>query len=269
MRFWILCLTCLSLCAQPQLQFEVASIKPSGPGSVRGSDGGPGSGDPIRCVFGQATLKDLIVTAWNLQEFQVSGAASLERAAFDLNATVPPGATKADFRIMLQNLLRERFALVTHQEPRDFSGYILTKTGAPGPQLSEWVPGSSAPPAPAGWPELPEKRPGLIQQNRAGDGYVLGRLRGRGQPISALVEILHWATLSPVVDRTEMPGRYNISLEYSMERSGGPPDVGADLPVAPSIFLAVQRQLGLKLTAAKVPFPVIVVESFDKMPSEN
>ncbi len=66
-----------------------------------------------------------------------------------------------------------------------------------------------------------------------------------------------------------MPGRYNISLEYSMERSGGPPDVGADLPVAPSIFVAVQRQLGLKLTAAKVPFPVIVVESFDKMPSEN
>jgi len=54
-----------------------------------------------------------------------------------------------------------------------------------------------------------------------------------------------------------------------MERSGIPPDVGAELPGPPSVFDAIQRQLGLKLSAAKVPFPVVVVDSFSKTPSEN
>ena len=65
MRFCILFLTCLRLVGQTGLQFEVASIKPSGPRSERGSDGGPGSHDPIRYVFGRATLKDLILPPWN------------------------------------------------------------------------------------------------------------------------------------------------------------------------------------------------------------
>ena len=114
MGFCILFVTCLRLVGQTGLQFEVASIKPSGPRSERGSDGGPGSHDPIRYILGRATLKDLILPAWNLQDFQVSSAESLERTAFDVNARIPPGATKDDFRSMLQNLLWDRFQMVVH-----------------------------------------------------------------------------------------------------------------------------------------------------------
>ena len=121
-RCSVLFLTCVGLFGQQSLQFEVASIKPSGPGSVRGSDGGPGTDDPIRYVYGQATLKDLIMTAWDLRNFQVVSGESLEKTEFDVNARIPPGTTKAEFRIMLQNLLRDRFRLVTHQETREFAG---------------------------------------------------------------------------------------------------------------------------------------------------
>ncbi len=97
----------------------------------------------------------------------------------------------------------------------------------------------------------------------------MGRLRGWRQPMSALVKLMNMATPSPVVDQTGLSGFFNFSLEYTMERSGIPPDVGAELPGPPSVFDAIQRQPGLKVSAAKVPFPVVVVESLSKTPSEN
>lgn len=87
--------------------------------------------------------------------------------------------------------------------------------------------------------------------------------------MSALVKMMNMATQSPVNDQTRLSGFFNYSLEYTVERSGIPPDVGAEQPGPPSVFDAIQRQLGLKLSAAKVPFPVVVVDSFSKTPSEN
>jgi uncharacterized protein (TIGR03435 family) len=91
--------------------FEVASIKPSGPHSIRGSAGGPGSSDPGLYRFGRATLLDLICIGYNVRKWQVQSPIPLEPQAFDLAATVPAGATKEQFRAMLQNLLADRFHL--------------------------------------------------------------------------------------------------------------------------------------------------------------
>jgi hypothetical protein len=81
-------LTALLLCSTSiQAQnLEVASIHPSGPKSVRGSDGGPGSNDPARYVFNRASLLDLILTAYHFEDFQISSKLPLDRDEFDLAA---------------------------------------------------------------------------------------------------------------------------------------------------------------------------------------
>ena len=113
MRCWIVPLITSGLAFGQT--FEVASVKPSGPQSVRGWEGGPGSPDPGRYVWGAATIQDLIVTAYDLQYFQVSSKLAIDRDRYDLIAKVPEGATKEQLRTMLQNLLAERFRLKTHK----------------------------------------------------------------------------------------------------------------------------------------------------------
>ena len=86
--------------------FEVASIKPSGPQSIRGSEGGPGRSDPGRYRFSSASLLDLIAVAYDLKyDFQISSPFPLDRQNFDLVAKVPEGTTKQQFRSMMQNPL--------------------------------------------------------------------------------------------------------------------------------------------------------------------
>lgn len=112
--------------------FEVASIKPSGPHSIRGSEGGPGSSDPGLYRFGLATLVDLIAIAYDVRFFQISSPAPLDRQNFDLVAKIPDGATKQQFHAMLQNLLAERFHLSLHIQSKEFPAYelVVAKTGA-------------------------------------------------------------------------------------------------------------------------------------------
>jgi uncharacterized protein (TIGR03435 family) len=172
----------------------VASIKPSGPQSKRGSDGGPGSKDPTRYSFGLASLLDLISTAYNVNSFQISSPAALDRQRFDLVARVLEGATKQQFRVMLQNLLAERFELKAHIEAREFNAYemVVAKTGL---KLKEAVAGETASPpdAPApgptgdiGWPQLPPNVSRIVAQNSLSGGYNLVRLKAQLEPLSVL-----------------------------------------------------------------------------------
>jgi len=105
--------------------FEVASIRLSGPRSVRGSDGGPGSRDPTRYRYGRASLEDLILTAYDVEDFQLASKLPLDRDEFDLAVKVPEGATKDEFRVMLRNLLAERFRMKLHIETREFPAFEM------------------------------------------------------------------------------------------------------------------------------------------------
>jgi uncharacterized protein (TIGR03435 family) len=258
--------------ASAPVAFEVASIKPSGPQSKRGSDGGPGSKDPTRYSFGLATLLDLISIAYNVNSFQISSAAPLERQRFDLVARVPEGATKQQFRAMLQSLLAERFELKAHLESREFNAYemIVAKTGL---KLKEAVPGETASPPEAppstgdiGWPQLPPNVSRIVAQNSLSGGYNLVRLKAQMEPLSVLANFPLTLDNVPVVDKTGLTGKYSFTLEYTTEIPGGNPDAP---PAAPSVFTALQQQLGLQLVPKKRPFGVVVVESFHKLPTEN
>ena len=105
--------------SNPKLTFEADSIKPAAPEAMarmQGSvDGGPGTPDPGRIRFTDVPLRVLIMRAYDVQSFQVSGAAWMDSQRFDVIAKVPEGATREDARIMLQNLLAERFKLKLHK----------------------------------------------------------------------------------------------------------------------------------------------------------
>ena len=99
--------------AEAKPEFEVASIKPSaqpGRGVIRlDPKGGPGSGDPGRVSYTFTTILNLMVDAYSVKRYQVSGGPKwLDSEQFDIVAKVPEGATKEQVKVMLQNLLQER-----------------------------------------------------------------------------------------------------------------------------------------------------------------
>jgi uncharacterized protein (TIGR03435 family) len=260
-----------ALAPLPGRQFEVASIKPSGAQSVRGWTGGPETQDPGRYSFGLATPLDLIMTAYHVDPFQVSSKVTLEQARFDLDARVPAGATKEQFRLMMQNLLAERFHCRVHMESKEFPAYELVVAKA-GFKLKEAA-GSSAvetsrPSHEDAFPIVPPGQPGLRATMSTSGGYILVRMRSQQQSLSALARMITPPGEPPVLDKTGLTGKYDFTFEYTREPVGVTPG-DAPAPAVPDLFHALQQQLGLQLVAKKLPFDVVVIDSIDKMPTAN
>jgi uncharacterized protein (TIGR03435 family) len=241
-------------------------VKPSGPKSVRGSEGGPGTSDPGRYRFNSASLLDLIALAYNLQYFQISSLAPLDRQYFDFAANVPVGATKEQFRVMLQGMLSERFHLRSHIQSKEFPAYelIVAKGGL---KLTEAGSVVEPPARGDGFPEIPLGQPGISTNFSMRGGYQLVRMKAHEEPASLLARSLRTPDGLPVVDKTGLTGKYDFTLEYAMD-----PAPGADVQApsdAPALFTALRQQLGLELVRKKVPFDVLIVDSIDKLPAEN
>src|SRR5579863_1961855 len=106
---------------QKPLTFDVASVKPFSPASAgggrKGGGGrtGPGTADPGRIHYGAIRLKDLVINAYGVKDFQIVGPDWLnddsETTRFTIDATMPPDTTKEQLRLMLQSLLADRFKL--------------------------------------------------------------------------------------------------------------------------------------------------------------
>jgi uncharacterized protein (TIGR03435 family) len=239
--------------------FEVASVKASNPKSVRGSEGGPGSKDPTRYRFQVATLMDLIVTAYHVHGYQVSSRIPLEKDNFDLEAKLPEGATREQFREMMQALLAERFHLKVHMESREFAGYALT-VGPSGPRFHVEE-GADFPPLPG---KAPAFRTDFFPRGR----YAVVRARVRQEPVSMLAENIEMWTHQPVADQTALDGRYDFTLMFATDLPGTAAPETTDPEPTPDLFKAI-RQMGLVLTAKKLPFNVVVVDSVDKAPVGN
>jgi uncharacterized protein (TIGR03435 family) len=252
---------------EAQLTFEVASVKPSGPRSDRGLDGGPGSADPGRFFYHSAFLLYLIELAYNVQPFQVSSSTPLDREKFDIDVNVPAGATRPQFRVMMQNLLAERFHLQLHTQSKEFSAYelVAAKTGV---KLKESRPATDTRhPVNDGFPELPADRPGVAMTQSVNGGFELFRVRARQEPVSILIRVLRPRTDLPLVDRSGLTGRYDFTLEFTTELPNAPePDAPA---TAPSLFTALQQQLGLQLVSKKIPFDVLMIDHIETVPTEN
>jgi uncharacterized protein (TIGR03435 family) len=245
------------------------------------------------------TLKMLIQQAYDIRDYQISGLpgwASSDR--YDINAKAEnPKATRDEIKLMLQSLLAERFNLKMHRETKKLPIYTLV-VGKNGPKLkkSEFQPGSAQPPNPtmpgdAGAPVTVKPGAGggisggvAVTARAGGPGGTMmsmrpGGLSAHGVPLSFLVGRLAQALGRPVVDKTGLTGNYDFDLNYAPEEhergmgiEGGQKSDSAPAPAgdsgAPSIFTAVQEQLGLKLESAKGPVDVYVIDSVEK-PSPN
>jgi len=252
------------------LLFEVASVKPNRSGATE-----------IRWTFANGrftavnvTLKALISSAYGtpqqpLPNFQISGGPSwLDSARFDVLAQVPVEAVgenrttmTASTLGMLRGFLEERFQLRTHFESREQPIYALVlsdKNGQLGPQLRRRTVDCAAIAA------------GTATGEPCGGQIFPGRVSSRGVSIPQLVSGL--ARLMPnvgrlVVDRTGLTGTYDLDLTWtpdqlpSADRNAMPMPTAPIDPDGPSLFTALQEQLGLKLESARGPVPVLMIDS--------
>jgi len=276
--------------------FEVASVRrasppPPGTGVRDGARGGPGTADPSQVTYTNLRLKDLLLTAYGVKNYQVSGPDWLDTERYDIAAKIPPGTSKEQFALMLQNLLVERFKITINHTTKEFLQYELV-VAKNGPKLKPWVndPNVPSPPAPtpgappaAGKDGYPIVQPGHFAMT-AGNGRL--HIVGRKLPLTRLTDMLANQLGHPVVDKTGLTGEYDYTLEFSPEGLAGGLPAASPPPPLPqagataatnlagdqdtvSLVSALQEQLGLKLDQKKGPVDVLVIEHADKVPTEN
>jgi uncharacterized protein (TIGR03435 family) len=297
--------------AQP-LAFDVASVKTAVPPER----------EPVFCIvpcaFGERltvvgsrvdirfmSLHTLMVTAYRIKPYQLSGPDWMRSQRFDIAAKIPDGVSKDRVPEMLQALLAERFKLSIHPDSKEQPVYALV-VGKNGSKLRESTAEADAP-----VPETPGSRPLYTPQGDArmleNGGFVVtggayGPMRGGRGPnggmkieflkltMPGLAEVLAPHVDRPVVDMTNLKGGYYFASENQPPsggggsrgggaRKGGPPEgghVGGDGadsgpppdPFGEALFTAIENA-GLKLEARKAPVEMIVVDHLAKTPTEN
>lgn len=225
--------------AQPGPSFEVASIKPNVQGEAAGFDFDFTADGGIRSR--NFTVWNLIRSAYNLRDLQMTGGPSwIKSQGFDIQAkplqngtSVPRDQTLQ----MIQELLEDRFKLKFHRETRQIAAFALT-IGPRGPQL------------------LPA---------REGRGRtMMGDLDAPSLTLISLCHVLEFDLDRPVVNQTGLDGPFAIRLQWASDRT---PKEAAD-PSRPSLFTAIQEQLGLKLEATRAPLEMFFIDGIER-PSEN
>jgi uncharacterized protein (TIGR03435 family) len=244
--------------AQPEARFEVASVKPNTSGTQNSrSQFQPGG----RYVVSNGTIERLFRNAYSVQPFQIIGAPGWFTAdRFDIDAKADGNITVPQLQAMLQTLLRERCQLTFHKETRDLPIYTLTLArpdGRRGPSLKSSAFDCSTmmngPPPTAPAPALPNGMPPC--GGRTGSGSIVLN----GTSMSNFAGNLSNVIGRTVVDRTGLTGDFDLALAYV-------PDTTSTEPLSdlPSLFTAVQEQLGLKLEPARGPVEVFVIDRVER-----
>lgn len=261
-------LMCSAVAVHPRAQsaapsFEVVSIKPNKSGDAA-TELGFQRGGRFRAI--NETLWRLIgeayATSSALPRFQMfGGPAWIDADRFDVEA-VPEGSPDADQgHAMLRTLLADRFRLIVHRETRELPIYNLVRAranGSLGPQLHSSNVDCAARRAAAGTVPIPLSG----QPGSCGVRFGRGRSSATGMTMPQLAEIALSRSVSrPVVDRTGLDGAFDWILEWTPDQQppAGNEPVSID-PNHPSIFAAIQEQLGLKLEPARGPVAVLVID---------
>jgi uncharacterized protein (TIGR03435 family) len=276
-------------------KFDVASVRlAQSPHEVK-RVGGPGTSDPIHLEYIYVTLTMLFSKAYSLDFDQIHGPGWLETQRYDVRANVPVGSTPADLAEMFRNLLVERFHFSGHIEKRSTEGFDLTVARG-GPKLTASVGRPAPPPVVSGNCSLsngclgegplkldqdgfPILQPG-IHFFAVGTPQRVTRSTFRGYSMDDLAKQLRVAfaefhgggmSMGHVFNQTGLGGLYDFRLDFHGQFGPG----GGFLPDepdsinAPSLFEALQLQLGLRLDSKRHPLDVLVVDSVDRNPEAN
>jgi uncharacterized protein (TIGR03435 family) len=257
--------------------FEVASVKPVGPGdggmkSAEGKGSGPSLGLEHRRLNVRLNLYALIVNAYALRgcppfgEFagckQVSGGPDwLGKDQFEIVAKVPdnaPDYTSKQFvnlhapqvQLMLQALLADRFALKVHRETKELPIYALT-VGKKGPKFKK-ADGSKE-------PRL------MFHGSAAPDGTKMIQLIVENGSMQELADLYAKFMDRPLFDKTGLTDRYDFTVNYEANTEAQGPFGGL---TGPALFKAFEEQAGLKIEATKGPVEIVVIDHAEK-PSAN
>jgi bla regulator protein blaR1 len=260
--------------------YEVASIKPnkSANNMVRLMS------TPNGLDATNVTLQMLVKVAYGVEDNQISGGPSwFNSDHYDINAKMDSGAADALHKLnedqgrlvrqhMLQALLGDRFKLTVRHETKELSVYALIAAKS-GPKLHEAKPGDTYPNGIKGLDGVAVGRPGFMLRGR-------GWITGQGLPMTALAELLTEQLGRPVVDKTGLTGIYDFKLQWTPDESQGvmfrgaepgpqtPTSTSSPDSSGPSVFTAIQEQLGLRLESQKGSGEVLVIDHVEK-PSEN
>jgi uncharacterized protein (TIGR03435 family) len=244
-------------------QFEVASIKPSPTDATHGAmSGGPGSKDPGLWTCENINLKNLVIIAYNLPSYRYAGPDWMRSTRFNISAKVPEGATREQFRLMLQSLLIERLKLSSHREQKEMTMYdlVIAKNGH---KMKESPPGDDSAPAPRppgppkadaeGFPILPPGRQQAFVE--IGDNRVA--VRWAGETMERFASYLSAQLGKQVDDATGLKGKYDFTMHWADDDAG------------PTLIYALAEQLGLRLESKKGIIEILVVDHIEKTPTEN
>ena len=285
------------------VKISPAPQTPSGDGrrmAMRiGCTGGPGTQSPGQYTCTNANVTVLIREAYNLKNYQLANFSVSDGNRYDINAKIPAGSTKEQVRTMLQNLLADRFKLAYHLEKKDMQVYELV-VGKNGVKMKPSPPEEPPPAAGAGGPATapadgPRPAPAM-----GPDGFFILPVRRNSSSISmmgnggtrvsttdatadAIAMFLSNQLGRPVTNNTGLTGKYDYVLTFSREGmegmggggmivtagpGGGPPPAQPPSD-APTIFAAVQEQMGLKLEQKKGSIDIFVIDHVEKNPTEN
>jgi uncharacterized protein (TIGR03435 family) len=248
--------------------FEVATVKRG----ERGDYGARGSSDPMRFSVENYPMSSLLEMAYGINSYQLSGPGWLDSERFTVTAKHAEGATSEQLNLMLRTLLIERFKIAAHFDKKDVTGYRLvvarggSKLAAP-PPYSNQDDGPSQPPAPLrmtvdqeGFPQLPPGRhfAMAIANDRT-------RWRFADESMDHFAETLGSQIHQPIVNATGLTGGYDFVVSWSAAelQPNAPSDSG------PTIFAAIQEQLGLKLESARIAVNTLVIDHMERTPAEN
>jgi len=200
------------------------------------------------------TVKAMITMAYRIRDFQLSGGPGwLDSAAYDITAKAEGDLGPDKTRLAMRALLADRFKLTLHSEQKELPLYALV-VGKNGPKIQE-----------------------AKREARSDDGgfrWGQGRISGQMVSLSDLADILSGVLKRPVADKTELKGLFDLKLNWTPDgyrpREGGSPNPNEPRPDpdGPTIFTAIQEQLGLRLESRKGPVEILVIDRVEK-PAEN
>jgi uncharacterized protein (TIGR03435 family) len=245
----ILALLCASWAGAQSPAFDVASLKPvqltPGADTYRANLGSIRHGE---VTMTNVTLSDILRFAFGItNDEQISGPDWMRNkmVRFDILAKAPPDTPTDQLLLMLQTLLQERFKLAYHREQKVLS-FLALEVGKNGSKIPEAQEGTDS----------------------SGNKFWIGAIVSNRVSMQMLTTVLSRFLREPILDMTGLKGYYEVKLEWAPESVQAAPEA-PDPAAGPSIFTAVQTQLGLALVKQKRPMDVIVVDHAEKVPVEN
>ena len=243
--------------------FDVASVKPNRSGGLAVQIDRPVSD---RFSATNVPLRELIRSAYDVQDARLVGGPEWIRSErFDIMAKAPqpfpawvPSGPPMPLLLMLRSLLADRFDLVVHQETRELPVYALVVA------RDDWKFGPEINPSKV------DCEGGVPEPPMCGMRVGPGQMAMSGTPMSQFASVLANIVGRPVLDRTQLAGTFDFRLSWTPDRMpqgpvpSGAPSLPPVDPNGPSLFAALQEQLGLRLEPTRAPLEILVIDRVER-----